>query len=155
MKKLMVLMSAFLLLCGCTKAQEEKTPEPVPAEEEEIDTEEKTMILKINNQTVDVTWEDNRSTEALQLLAKNTLTVSMSMYGGWEQVGSIGQRLPSDDTQQTAQPGDIMLFASDQIVLFYGNNSWAYTKLGTMNLSNDELRDLLGNGDVTLTLSLE
>ena len=155
MKKLMVLMSAFLLLCGCTKAQEGKTPEPVPAEEEEIDTEEKTMILKINNQTVDVTWEDNRSTEALQLLAKNTLTVSMSMYGGWEQVGSIGQRLPSDDTQQTAQPGDIMLYASDQIVLFYGNNSWAYTKLGTMNLSNDELRDLLGNGDVTLTLSLE
>ena len=155
MKKLMVLMSAFLLLCGCTKAQEEKTPEPVPAEKEEIDTEEKTMILKINNQTVDVTWEDNRSTEALSLLAENTLTVSMSMYGGWEQVGSIGQRLPSDDTQQTAQPGDIMLFASDQIVLFYGNNSWAYTKLGTMNLSNDELRDLLGNGDVTLTLSLE
>ena len=148
-------MSAFLLLCGCTKAQEEKTPEPVPAEKEEIDTEEKTMILKINNQTVDVTWEDNRSTEALSLLAENTLTVSMSMYGGWEQVGSIGQRLPSDDTQQTAQPGDIMLYASDQIVLFYGNNSWAYTKLGTMNLSNDELRDLLGNGDVTLTLSLE
>ena len=155
MKKLMVLMSAFLLLCGCTKAQEEKTPEPVPAEKEEIDTEEKTMILKINNQTVDVTWEDNRSTEALSLLAENTLTVSMSMYGGWEQVGSIGQRLPSDDTQQTAQPGDIMLYASDQIVLFYGDNSWAYTKLGTMNLSNDELRDLLGNGDVTLTLSLE
>ncbi len=155
MKRLIILMSAFLLLCGCTKAQEEKTPEPVPAEKEEIDTEEKTMILKINDQTVDVTWEDNRSTEALSLLAENTLTVSMSMYGGWEQVGSIGQRLPSDDTQQTAQPGDIMLYASDQIVLFYGNNSWAYTKLGTMNLSNDELRDLLGNGDVTLTLSLE
>jgi hypothetical protein len=129
-------------------------------EENEIsevsEKEEMTMILKINDQKIDVNWEDNESVTALErLVSDKALTISMSMYGGWEQVGSIGRSLPRNDVQTTAVPGDIMLYSGNQIVLFYGNNSWAYTKLGSMQASQDELRELLGNGDVTVEISME
>ena len=78
----------------------------------------------------------------------------MSMYGGFEQVGSIGQELPRNDEQTTTQSGDIVLYSGDQIVLFYGSNSWSYTKLGKMGLSEEKLTELLGNGDVSIVISV-
>jgi hypothetical protein len=77
----------------------------------------------------------------------------MSMYGGFEQVGSIGQRLPSSDSQTTTQAGDIVLYSGDQIVVFYGSNSWAYTRLGRIvGKSVSEMTELLGNGDVKISI---
>ena len=78
------------------------------------------------------------------------------MYGGFEQVGSIGSSLPTNDKQMTTTSGDIVLYSSNQIVIFYGSNSWSYTKLGKItNKTDDELSELLGNGNVSITLSLE
>ena len=115
--------------------------------------EEKRMMLKIGDRQVPVTWEDNASVEALTKLAdRSPLTIQMSMYGGFEQVGPIGQTIDHDDADITTEAGDIVLYAGDQIVVFYGSNSWAYTRLGHIDLSQDELTDLLANGDVTLTL---
>ena len=37
-------------------------------------------------------------------------------------------------------------------MVFYGSNSWAYTKLGHIDLSEEELTQLLGNGDVVLEI---
>lgn len=74
------------------------------------------------------------------------------MYGGFEQVGSIGQSIVRDDEQLTTSPGDIVLYSGDQIVVFYGSNSWSYTKLGHIDMSEGELTELLSNGDVTITL---
>ncbi len=52
--------------------------------------------------------------------------------------------------------GDIVLYSGDQIVVFYGSNSWAYTGLGhIINKTDEEMADLLSNGDVVITLSLE
>ena len=48
--------------------------------------------------------------------------------------------------------GDIVLYSGNQIVVFYGSNSWSYTRLGKINLSEKELTDLLGNGDVTIEI---
>lgn len=177
MKKVILAVSLLALLCGCssapaqpeTQVQEETVSETendtvneteTVMEENEIsevsEKEEMTMILKINDQKIDVKWEDNESVAALeQLVSSKPLTISMSMYGGWEQVGSIGKSLPRNDVQTTAVSGDIMLYSGNQIVLFYGNNSWAYTKLGSMQASQDELRELLDNGDVTVEISME
>ena len=84
------------------------------------------------------------------------LVIQMSMYGGFEQVGPIGQRLPSDDVQTTTAAGDIVLYSSSQIVVFYGSNSWAYTRLGHITDQDaSAMATLLGNGDVTITISLE
>ena len=113
------------------------------------------MIMKIGDKTVDVTWEENESVEELKALAAQGLTISMSMYGGFEQVGSIGQAITRNDVQTTTDPGDIVLYAGDQLVVFYGHNSWAYTRLGRIDLSDVELTELLSGGDVTITLSVE
>ena len=114
------------------------------------------MQMFINGQPVNVEWDNNSSVQALkQLAASNKLTIQMSMYGGFEQVGSIGTSLPREDVQTTTKAGDIVLYSGNQIVVFYGSNSWAYTRLGHItDKTADELTELLGNGNVTLTLSM-
>ena len=126
------------------------------SESEETEVEDtQTLKMTIENTVVDVIWEENASVEELKELAVSGLTVPMSMYGGFEQVGPIGQSIARDDEQIATAPGDIVLYSGDQIVVFYGSNSWAYTRLGKINMSEDEMTELLGNGDVTITLSVE
>ena len=80
----------------------------------------------------------------------------MSMYGGFEQVGNIGTALPRNDEQTVTECGDIVLYSGNQIVIFYGSNSWSYTRLGRiLNMSKDELETLFGDHDVRIELSLE
>ena len=78
----------------------------------------------------------------------------MSMYGGFEQVGALGITLPRNDTRITTQPGDVILYSGNQIVVFYGSNTWAYTRLGRISdKTQDELTKLLSNGSVTITIT--
>ena len=117
---------------------------------------EESMQMKINGNPVTVAWENNDSVAALREMAKEGLTIRMSMYGGFEQVGPIGRRLPSSDVQTSTASGDIVLYSGDQLVVFYGSNSWAYTRMGHITDQNPEqMRDLLGNGDVTITLTMD
>ena len=114
--------------------------------DESDEENESQMQMKINDTPVTVAWENNESVSALAELAANGLTIQMSMYGGFEQVGSIGQRLPSQDKQTTTSSGDIVLYSSSQLVVFYGSNSWAYTRLGKItDKTPEEMRNLLGN----------
>ena len=117
----------------------------------------KTLTMKIDGATVAVDWEENESVAALTELVKDKpLTVNTSMYGGFEQVGSIGTSLPKNDAQTTTQAGDIVLYSGNQIVVFYGTNSWAYTRLGHItDKTAEQMEKLLGNGNVTLVLSVE
>lgn len=117
---------------------------------------EKALRLTINDTEVTVDWEDNESVRALlELCAEQPLVIEMSMYGGFEQVGSIGQSLPRNDSQTTTQAGDIVLYSGDQIVIFYGSNSWAYTKLGHITDQDAVgMAALLGGGNATLTIAL-
>ena len=130
---------------------QESEPESQMTDEEKTD-----MKLKIGDTEVPVIWEENESVDALKALAaEGPLTIHMSMYGGFEQVGPIVQDIVSNDQQTTTQAGDIVLYSGDQIVAFYGSNSWAYTRLGHADLSQKEMEDLLGNGDVIMTLQME
>ena len=117
---------------------------------------ERNLTLTINGQSVSVQWEDNESVEALKDHIKDkALTIQMSMYGGFEQVGSLGTSLPRNDVQITTQAGDIVLYSGNQIVVFYGSNSWAYTRLGHITDKNaSEMTELLENGNVTIEISL-
>ena len=137
-----------LTACGALAEPEFLKQSDTP---EETSLEETNMKLFIGEKEVPVTWEKNESVTALQKLADGDgLTVSMSMYGGFEQVGSIGQSLPRNDRQTKTASGDIVLYSGDQIVIFYGSNSWTYTRLGHVDLSRAEMQELLGNGDVTI-----
>lgn len=113
------------------------------------------LQMLIDGTAVAVAWEDNAAVDTLKELCNGqTLTIDMSMYGGFEQVGSIGTQLPRDDVQTTAEAGDIMLYAGDQMVVFYGSNSWAYTRLGRItDKSQAQLSELLSGGNVTITLT--
>ena len=115
------------------------------------------MVMAINGKKVSVEWEDNESVEALMdHVSKEPLSIRMSMYGGFEQVGSIGTSLPRNDIQTTTEAGDIVLYSGDRIVVFYGSNSWAYTRLGRITDKNeDELAKMLGKEDVTISIDSE
>ena len=114
-----------------------------------------TMRLLVGEKELSVNWEENESVDALsELVGGQPLSIQMSMYGGFEQVGAIGTSLPRNDVQTTTSTGDIVLYSGNQIVMFYGSNSWAYTRLGKVtDMSADEMTELLGNGDVTITLT--
>ena len=112
------------------------------------------MEIMIDGVNIPVEWENNESVNALKNLAP--LTVEMSAYGGFEQVGRIGRNIPRKDSQITAKPGDIVLYSGNQIVIFHGSNSWAYTRLGKIiGKSHSELSEILDKPEVTLTISAE
>ena len=115
----------------------------------------KTIELKIDNQIVDVYWANNDSVKALKELAKDGLNINMHEYGGFEQTGLIGKTIPSNDTRIDVVPGDIVLYNSNQISIFYNNSSWSYTKLGHINLSKNELKNLLDTDAVAVTFTLK
>ena len=110
------------------------------------------MRMLIDGKEVSVEWKDNESVDALRkLAASGGLEVNMSMYGGFEQVGSIGHSIPRNDKQTTTSAGDIVLYSGNQVVVFYGSNSWAYTRLGRItDKTSDELAGMLDSGDVVL-----
>ena len=160
---LLIMLTVIICACGVSVAdeqQEANNTEAVQQEQmsdtegEEVTTDRK-LILKIDGETVPVEWEDNESVAALRELAENGLEISASGYGGFEQVGDIGSGLPRNDKDITTDPGDIMLYAGSNIVLFYGSNSWAYTILGKIDLPEKEIKDLLGKSSSTITLKME
>ncbi len=119
-------------------------------------TNTKEIMLYVGDEQVDVIWEDNESINALKdKLQEGDIEVEMSMYGGFEQVGALGFELPRNDAETTTTSGDIVLYSGNQIVMFYGSNSWAYTRLGKIQASNQEIEELFANGDVTIKLSCE
>ncbi len=145
MKTLAALCAVVLLCCAGLTGLAEGTEE-----------EQMGMKMWIGETPVEVEWENNDAVEALKSLAAGGLTVTMSMYGGFEQVGPLGQSLPNDDERTVTVSGDIVLYAGDQIVVFYGSNTWAYTRLGHItDKTPEEMRDLLGRGDVIITISAE
>lgn len=111
------------------------------------------ITITANGKTVAATLVDNSATEALLKILP--VTVEMSPYGGFEMVGALPQSLPTSNSQISTEPGDIMLYQGNQLVIFFGNNSWSYTRLGKIDdATSSSVRDLLGNGKVNVTLSL-
>ena len=113
--------------------------------------------VKINDEIFDVKLKNNSATEELiKELKKENITVNASEYGGFEKVGDLGFSLPTSDKNIGTNPGDIVLYQGDKISLFYGSHSWSYTKLGRIdNVDPDQLREILGSGDVTLEFGLK
>ena len=113
--------------------------------------------IKVNNQILNVELEDNDAAKELKEKLKNEdIIIEAHEYGGFEKVGNLGFTLPREDTNIKTSAGDIVLYQGNQISLFYNSNSWSYTKIGRIqNITSSELKNILGNGDVTLTFSLD
>ena len=116
------------------------------------------MYITIDGRTESVTLIDNSATQALVgKLQKTPITVTLSSSGGFEIWGALGFSLPTSNEHIKAQPGDVILYSGSNICIFYGTNSWSYTRLGHIDgLSESELRTFLhaGETDISVTLSL-
>lgn len=119
--------------------------------------EENIMKIAAGDTVFTAELADNSSVEALKtLLEEGPLTIEMSDYASMEKVGPIGQDLPRNDEQISTDAGDIILYQGNSLVIYYGTNSWNFTRIGKINgVTKQELLDAFGDGDVTVTFSLE
>ena len=146
----LLIMSVLLVSCSYANVATVNTYESNSSIEEEL-----SMKFYIDNVEVEVEWENNDSIRQIRKIASGSnIIVNAHHYGGFEQVGEIGQNIVSNNMQISTEPGDIVLYNSNNIVVFYGSNNWSYTKLGKMNISNEEIKNILSNGDVVIKLIL-
>lgn len=144
-----------------TEETTEITEQPVSTDEHEAVTEEqmeqeKNLILSVNGSPLNVSWESNNTVDELIDYAQNeNIVVDTTLYGGFEQVGSLPQSFSRNDVQMTTEPGDIVLYSGNQLVAFFGSNSWSYTKLGHIEgLSEQELSELLGADSAVIEIKM-
>ena len=165
-----ILLWAFLpAMFACGKVPDPAVPDSAQKEQDEGkpengDSEEgdtvmpETISISVSGKTLPLKIEENQATQALvAALREAPITYEAHDYGGFEKVGALGRTLPASDTQITTQAGDVILYSSNQIVLFYGSNSWSYTRLGRIQYESlDELKSFLkaGQGNISVTLSL-
>ena len=152
MKKriLLVLLFVLVFMVGCSL--------PSEGEKSNVDLEVSQMYITINDNKLEVTLASNESVAALiEILKQGDIVYTADDYGGFEKVGNIGHTLPRNDTQIKTEAGDVILYQGNQFVLFYGSNSWSYTRIGKINgYAAQELRTLLGAGEgkIQITVSL-
>ena len=113
------------------------------------------MNIQVGGTTLHATLADTEAARALaDQLASGPITVDLHSYGGFEKVGPLPQPLPADDVQTTTEPGDVMLYQGNQITIFYGSNTWAYTPLAKIDgATADSLKEAFGDGDVEVMLT--
>ena len=167
------ILSTLILpaMLACEKLPDPVVPDPYQEEQNEgienngndnsggsDTTMPETIKITISGKTLPVKIEDNEATKALvAALREASITYEAHDYGGFEKVGSLGRTLPTSDKQITTQAGDVILYSGNQIVLFYGSNTWSYTRIGKMQYESlDELKSFLkaGEGNISVTLSL-
>ena len=133
-------------------AAESQETESQQVEEENSEMQ---MNVQVGGSTFTATLEENEAVnELVKMMEQGPVTIQMRDYSGFEKVGSLGTSLPASNRQTTTRAGDIVLYQGNQIVIFYGSNSWSYTRLGHI----DDLtgwEEALGSGEVTVTFSLE
>ena len=144
-----LLMLAALMLCGCSGDNNEVMAQTMTQK----------MLITIGGMTKTATMVDNAATQELVTRLKQApVTVTLNSSGGFEIWGALGFSLTTSNEQVNAQPGDIVLYNGSNICMFYGSNSWSYTRLGHIDgLSESELRTFLkaGESNISVTLSLE
>ena len=138
---------------------DEQQPEDGKTENDDVQKEITTMYVMINGNKLEVTLTKNFSVDALvDILRQGDIIYTADDYGGFEKVGNIGHTLPRNDTQINTEAGDVILYQGTQLCLYYGNNSWSFTRIGKINgYSTNELRTFLGagNGSTEVRLSLK
>lgn len=112
--------------------------------------------LTVGDHTILAELADNAAAEELAaLLQSGPITMSAYNYGDFEKVCALGTRLTANDVQTTTGAGDIMLYSGNQIVIFYGSNSWAYTRLAKVREEEiPHLREILSGPEDTVTIAL-
>ncbi len=172
MKRAVFLMSLLLLLsilaaCGTgdhivsespllTESSSVQAAQTQESETQSKEDESVKIQITVGDTTLTATPEKNSSAKAfISLLQKQPITIHMSDYAGMEKVGPLGTSLPRNDTHISVDAGDVILYQGNQITIYYGTNTWSFTKLAVIeNATKESLLDVLGSGDVNVTFSL-
>ena len=147
MKKILlsILILNLIFFTGCANSKESPTENISVQKTEAITTNIKIIV---NGKTFDATLNDNES--AHRFLEKLPLEVTMTELNGNEKYYRFNEKFPSNDERVgKISTGDLMLYDSSYVVLFYKNfsTSYSYTRLGRI-LNIDELAKTLGDGNV-------
>ena len=150
MKQIFMILAALLVMsCSSDEVQAQTT---------NYETMTTKMYITIDGRTEAVKLANNSATQALvEKLQEASVSVTLNSSGGFEIWGALGFSLPTSNEQINAQPGDVILYNGSNICMFYGTNSWSYTRLGKIDgLSERELRTFLkaGESNISVTLSL-
>ena len=137
-------------------ASENEASEPYSTKSSLPEGTDRMFYAHVNGKVLKILAAENSSADAfLDLLKSGDVPVEMHDYGSFEKVGPLGTTLPRNDEQITTEPGDVILYQGDQITIYYDVNNWSFTRLGKVqDLSQAELKDILGSGNVTVTFSL-
>ena len=131
---------------------DDRDEDGIPTDPEVVGME---LILTVDGTEIEVDWQDNASVDAIKTLAKDTLTIEMERYGGFEQTGRIGTTIPSSDSSMDVGSGDILLYQSRQVCLYFDDNSYSFTRLGRITgMSESEITELLDKPSVTAVFTL-
>lgn len=154
-KNWMVIAAALcvLFLSACAAQENRDISAGENNNTQENETEMK-MNVQIGNYTFTATLEQNLAVnELIDMMKEGPVTIEMSDYSGFEKVGPFGKGLTTDNHQTTTAEGDIVLYSGNQIVIFYGSNSWSYTRIGKIDdLTN--WKKALGSGDITAVFTV-
>lgn len=158
MVKLFCMLLAAFSLSACmpgeTTVSSEGSQTAEESQETPSDQEESALKITVGDCELLATFEDNSSADEFrELLEEGPITIEMEDYGGFEKVGPLGTSLSRNDTQITTQPGDVILYQGNQITIYYGTNSWSFTRLARIDDPAD-LQEKLGEGTVPVTFSL-
>ena len=115
------------------------------------------LIITVSGKSLEADFADNSSAKALaDVLAKSAITYQADDYGNFEKVGDLGQSFPKNDENITTEPGDIILYQGHNLCIYYAQNTWSFTRIAKIKgVSKDELKEFLGEGEITVTLSVE
>ena len=115
------------------------------------------LKIHVNDTTFTATLEENSSAKAFaEFLAQGDMTLDMHDYGSFEKVADLPRSFPRNDKQIDTDAGDIILYQGNSITIYYDKNSWNFTRLARIdNVNKKRLQQILGNGNVKATFSVE
>lgn len=165
MVRVLCMLLAVFSLSACGGGESPTDSDAPASSEEEVakpqqpaaepSQEESALKISVGGHELLTTFEDNSSAEEFkELLERGPMTIEMEDYGGFEKVGPLGTSLTRNDTQITTQPGDVILYQGNQITIYYGTNSWSFTRLARID-NPAGLQEKLGSGTISVTFSLE
>lgn len=168
MKKILTILS---FLCISLVACGDKDDDTKPAENQEeiqdinntenqenIEKQEmKTLIITVSGKSLEADFADNSSAKALaEALKQSPITYKADDYGGFEKVGDLGQSFPQNNEQISTSAGDIILYQGHNLCIYYGENSWNFTRIAKIpNITKEELLKFLGEGEIEIKLEVK
>ena len=165
MKKILSLLTVLCLAFSACGSNDDEDVTPVEPQNIIQNVEQQTnteipmdkLLITINGKTLTADFVDNSSAKALaEALKQSSITYQADDYGNFEKVGDLGQSFPKNDENITTEPGDIILYQGHNLCIYYAQNTWSFTRIAKIKgISKDELKEFLGEGEITVTLSVE